>query len=182
MHFSEYPKREKTRLRWINIPELILDEWPEIRKIKASNRTGWSYFENLVKTLYEELGEEKTAEILEIFMRNNARKFVISGMKSFGLEGRDAWTLASYFKLATGDIIGYKVELSRPKPNVVSYKLYPPCLWFPNLDIPPRFCMAMGSFEKEAAKIVNPNIEIKHTKFMTDGDPYCEILFIEKNQ
>ncbi len=39
----------------------------------------------------------------------------------------------------------------------------------------------MGCFEKEAAKIVNPNIEIKHTKLMTAGDDYCEILFIEKD-
>lgn len=162
-------------------PELAKDEWPELRKAKASSKTAWSYFENLAKTLHRELGEEKATEILEIFMINNARKFVVSGMKSFGLKGKDAWALASYFKLATGDVIGYKTELSRPEPNVVSYKLYPPCLWFPNLDIPPRFCRAMSSFEKEAAKIVNPNIEIRHTKLMMDGDPYCEILFIEKD-
>ena len=114
-------------------------------------------------------------------MRGNAKRFVVPAMKSFGLEGNDAWSLASYFKLATGDIIGYKAELSRPEPNVVSYRLDPPCLWFPNLDIPPSFCEALGCFEKEAAKIVNPNIEIKHTKLMTAGDDYCEILFIEKD-
>ncbi len=27
---------------------------------------------------------------------------------------------------------------------------------------------------------VNPDLEIKTVKLMTDGDPYCEILFIEK--
>ena len=161
-------------------PELQEDKWPEIRRVKASNKTGWSYFENLVKTLHPELGEERTSDILETFMRNNASKYLVPAMKSFGLEGNDAWTLASYFKLATGDIIGYKIELSRPEPNVVSYKLHPPCLWFPDLDIPASFCRSMGCFEKEAARIVNPNIEIKHTKLMTDGDPYCELLFIEK--
>ena len=31
------------------------------------------------------------------------------------------------------------------------------------------------------AQIVNPNIEIKHTKLMTAGDDYCELLFIEKD-
>ena len=99
-------------------PVLPEDEWPAIRKVKASNKTGWSYFENLVKTLHRELGEEKTAELLEVFMRDNARRFVVPAMKSFGLEGKDAWSLASYFKLATGDIIGYKAELSRPEPKV----------------------------------------------------------------
>ena len=63
---------------------------------------------------------------------------------------------------------------------MVAYRLYPPCLWFPDLDIPGSFCRSMGCFEKEAALMVNPDIEIKHTKLMMDGDPYCEILFIEK--
>jgi hypothetical protein len=161
-------------------PALQEDQWPELRRVKASNKTGWGYFEHLIKTVHTELGEAKTAEILEVFMRNNAKRFVVQSMKSFGLEGNDAWSLASYFKLATGDIIGYKVELSRPESNVVSYKLYPPCLWFPDLDIPASFCRSMGCFEKEAAKIINPSIEVKHTKLMTDGDPYCEILFIER--
>ncbi|MDY6881888.1 MAG: hypothetical protein SV686_16770 [Thermodesulfobacteriota bacterium] len=161
-------------------PELPEDQWPEIRKVKASNKTGWSYFENLVKTLHSELGEEQTVKILQVFMRKNARKYVVPSMKSFGLDGKDAWSLASYFKMATGDVIGYKAELSRPEENVVSYKLYPPCLWFPDLDIPPSFCEAMGCFEEEAARIVNPNIEVKHTSLMMAGDPYCEILFIEK--
>ncbi len=161
-------------------PELPEDKWPEMRRLKASNKTGWSYFENLVKTLHSELGEERAAEILETFMRNNAKKYVVASMKAFGIEGNDAWSLASYFKLATGDVIGYKAELSRPEPNVVSYRLDPPCLWFPDLDIPPSFCRAMGCFEIEAAKIVNPNIEVKHTKLMMDGDDYCEIQFIEK--
>ena len=163
-------------------PELPEDKWPELRKAKASNKTGWSYFENLVKTMHSELGEEKTAGILEVFMRNNAKRFLIPAMKSFGLEGNDAWSLASYFKLATGDIIGYKAELTRPEPNVVSYKLFPPCLWFPNLDIPASFCRAMGCFEEEAAKMLNPNLEVKTTQLMTDGDPCCEILFIEKEK
>ena len=130
--------------------------------------------------MHGKLGEIKTGEVLEAFMRGNARRFVVHGMKSFGIEGKDAWSLASYFKLATGDIIGYKIELSRPKPNVVSYKLHPPCLWFPDLDIPASFCRARGCFEKEAAQIVNSDIEIKQVQLMTEGDPYCEILFIEK--
>ena len=101
-------------------------------------------------------------------------------MKSFGIEGNNAWSLASYFKLATGDVIGYKTKLSRLEPNLVSYKLYPPCLWFPDLDIPPSFCRALGCFEKEAAKILNPNIEIIINKLMTEGDPYCEFFFADK--
>ena len=163
-------------------PELPKETWPELRRVKASNKTGWSYFEHLVKTMHKELGEERTAEILEVFMRDNARRFLVPAMKSFGLDGNDAWSIASYFKLATGDVIGYKAELSRLEPNVVSYKLFPPCLWFPDLDIPASFCRALGCFEEEAAEIVNPNVEIKTVKLMTAGDPYCEILFIEKDK
>ncbi|MBU2552431.1 MAG: hypothetical protein KKB20_28720 [Proteobacteria bacterium] len=161
-------------------PELPAGKWPEIRRVKAAGNTGWRYFEHLVKTMHAELGEGKTAEVLEAFMRGNARRFVVPAMKGFGIEGTDAWALASYFKLATGDVIGYKAELSRPEPGVVAYKLFPPCLWFPDLDIPASFCKAMGCFEKEAAQIVNPDIEIKHVQLMTAGDPCCEIHFIEK--
>jgi len=161
-------------------PELPEDKWPPLRKAKANAKTAWSYFEHLVKTMWKELGEEKTADILDAFMRDNAKRFVVPGMKGFGLTGNDAWSLASYFKLATGDIIGYKVELSRPEPNVVSYKLFPPCIWFPDLDIPPSFCEKMGCFEVEAAKLINPNIEIQHKSLMTAGDDCCELLFVEK--
>lgn len=98
-------------------PELSEDKWLEIRRLKASSKTTWSYFENLVKTIHAEMGEERTAKILETFMTNNARRFVVPGMKVFGLEVNDAWSLARYFKLATGDILGYKAELSRPDPT-----------------------------------------------------------------
>jgi len=161
-------------------PQLPEDKWPPLRKAKANAKTAWSYFEHLVKTMHQELGEERTAEILDKFMRGNAARFVLSGMKGFGIEGNDAWALASYFKLATGDVIGYKAELTRPEPNVVSYKLYPPCIWFPKLDIPASFCKSMGCFEIEAAKLVNPKIEIQHKQLMTDGDPCCELWFVEK--
>lgn len=161
-------------------PRLDENTWPEIRRIKAAGNTGWRYFENLVKTMDKFLGEEKTCEILAAFMAENARRFVLPGMKAFGLEGKDPWSLASYFKLATGDIIGYKIELIQESPRKVRYRLYPPCLWFPKLDIPPSFCRAMGSFEEEAARLVNPRIKIKGEKLMTAGDPYCELIFEEE--
>ena len=158
-------------------PKLNEEKWTEIRKLKASNKTGWSYFENLVKTMHKTLGEEKSCAILSEFMADNARKFVVEGMEKFGIRGNDPWALASYFKLATGDIIGYNVELVKESPNKVYYRLYPPCLWFPKLDVPPSFCRALGTMEVEAAKIVNPDIKIKVEKLMTAGDPYCEFIF-----
>ena len=105
-------------------PELPEETWPELRKVKASNKTGWSYFEHLVKTMHKELGEERTAEVLRVFMRDNARRFLVPAMKGFGLDGNDAWSIASYFKLATGDIIGYRnITLRR----LISLESYPTC-------------------------------------------------------
>lgn len=162
-------------------PKLAEEQWPEARKIKASRNTGWEYFANLVKAMQRELGEEKACQVLSSFMAENARKYVKSGMKGFGIEGNDAWALASYFKLATGDIIGYKTELVKESPKKVRYQLYPPCLWFPELDIPASFCRAIGSFEETACQIVNPKIKAHATKLMTAGDPYCEIVFEEQD-
>ena len=163
-------------------PQLPAGKWPEMRLLKAAKNTGWSYFENLVKTLHKELGEEKTCDILEKFMAENARKYVVPSMKAFGIEGNDAWALASYFKLATGDVIGYKAELIAESRKKVAYRLHPPCLWFPDLDIPPSFCRALGNFERVAAEIVNPKVKITTRKLMTDGDPYCELLFEEEDE
>jgi hypothetical protein len=89
-------------------PKLDESKWTEERKLKAANNTGWSYFEGLVKTMHRALGEEKTCAILCELMKENAHKYVSEGMKKFNIQGNDAWALASYFKLATGDIIGYK--------------------------------------------------------------------------
>jgi len=154
--------------------------WPELRKAKASANTGWAYYSDLVKLLHKEIGEEKTADILRKLMAANARKYVKPSMEIFGIKGNDPWSLASYFKLATGDVIGYKAELIQEAPNRVVYKLYPPCLWFPDLDIPPSFCMAEGEFEQEAARIINPKIKVSMRKLMTLGDPCCETVFEEE--
>jgi len=161
------------------VPKLPADQWPEVRRLKAAKNTGWGYFADLVRTLHRMLGEEKTCEILSEFMAENARKYLLPALKSFGIEGNSARTLASYFKLADDDIIGYKSEWIEESPKKVILRLYPPCIWFPELDIPGSFCRAMGSFEQAAAALINPGIKIYGTKLMTDGDPYCELVFEE---
>ena len=158
-------------------PTLKAEEWPELRRAKASANSGWTYFANLVKTLHRELGEERTCQVLKALMADNARRFVLPGMKGFGLQGRDPWALASYFKLATGEVLGYKVMLVKESPRRVLYQVHPPCLWFPDLDIPASFCRAMGEFEREACRLVNPKISVTVNKLMTAGDPYCELAF-----
>ena len=100
----------------VEMPKLPREKWPELRRAKGSANTGWAYFRNLVKTMHSALGEEKTAEILSLFMAENAKEFVKAGMEGFEIEGNDAWALASYFKLATGDVIGYNAELIRESP------------------------------------------------------------------
>ncbi len=154
--------------------------WPELRKAKASASTAWGYYRDLVKLLHREVGEEKTCDILSKMMGENARKYVKSSMEAFHIKGNDPWALASYFKLATGDIIGYKAELIQEGPKRVVYRLHPPCIWFPDLDIPPSFCLAEGNFEREAARIINPKIKISARSLMTRGDPFCELVFEEE--
>lgn len=59
-------------------------------------------------------------------MSDNAKRYVEQGMKGFGIKGNDAWALASYFKLSTGDIIRYKAQPVKESPKLVRYQLYPP--------------------------------------------------------
>lgn len=161
-------------------PVLRDDQWPQIRKAKAAGKTAWSYFGSLVKILHKRLGEEETARALEELMVENARKYLLPGFKSFGIDGKDPYCLASYFKLTTGEIIGYDVEIEKLSPNEVIYRLRPPCIWFPDLDIPPSFCRALGAFEREAVRLVNPDLEVQVVKLMTEGDSCCELVFKRK--
>ena len=160
-------------------PQLPERDWPEARKMKAAGKTAWAYFSNLVKLLIEKLGEEKTCEILTELMTRNAQKFVPAGFHQFGIGDDDPWGIASYFKLATGDVIGYDAELIKDGEKV-TYKLNPPCLWFPDLDVPPAVCRALGEFEREACRMVNPKVGVTITHLLTAGDPYCAFVFEKK--
>ncbi len=164
------------------VPSLSEKEWPELRKVKASSKTAWRYFEALVKILNRKLGEKKTVEILEELMAENAQKYIQPGMKGFGITGKDAWSLASYFKLSTGDVLGYKTELEEEAPGKVVYRLHAPCIWFPDLKIPASLCHALANFERVAAEIINPSVSVSSRKFMTAGDDCCEIVFEEKKE
>lgn len=153
--------------------------WPELRKAKASAKTGWAYYSDLIKLLHRELGEKKTAGIMQKLMVQNARKYLKPTREKLGITGTDPWSIASYFKLATGDVIGYRAELIQEAPNKVVYRLHPPCLWFPDLDIPPSFCEAECCFEAEAARMLNPRIKVYPRSLLTRGDPYCDTVFEE---
>jgi len=70
-------------------------------------------------------------------------------------------------------------ELIEESSEKVAYRLYPSCLWFPELDIHSTFCWALGTFEEEMAKIVNPKIKRYFANSMMEGDTYCESVFEE---
>lgn len=163
-------------------PELSEDHWPTVRKLKAANKTAWSYFASLIKILHRSLGEMETCKILEELMTENARKYFLPGLKAFGIEGCDPYSLATYFKLTTGEIIGYDVEIEKVSRKEVVYRLQPPCIWFPDLDIPPSFCRALGAFEREAVHLVNPRINVTMPRIMTEGHPHCELIFKEEDK
>ena len=160
-------------------PELPEEKWPELRRAKGRSNTYLAYFTDLIKLLYKELDEEKANDIVDKFMAANAEKYAQPGMKMFSIEGNDPWAVASYFKLATGDILGYKAELIQEAPNRVIYRLYPPCLWFPELDIPESFCVTANAFERKVVEIMNPKIKTYVRSLLTRGDPYCEVVFEE---
>ncbi len=173
-------RRDDERLPRIEREQPELPEgWTELSKAKASAKTGWSYYRELVKLLHKEIGEEQTAGIICKLMKGMAHKYFDVSMEKFGLKGNDAWSLASYFKLATGDVVGYKTELIQEGPKKVVYRLYPPCLWFPDLDIPPAFCLAEDCFEEEVCRTHNPKVKVYCRSLLTWGDPYCETVFEE---
>ena len=60
--------------------------WTELRRAKASAKTGWTYYRELVKLLHDELGEKHTATILCRLMKAMAHRYFDASMKKFGAE------------------------------------------------------------------------------------------------
>ncbi len=61
-------------------------------------------------------------------MTENARRYFLPGLKAFGIEGRDPYSLDTYLKLTTGEIIGYDVEIEKVSRKEVICCLHPPCI------------------------------------------------------
>ena len=165
-----------------HIPKLSKNKWPEIRKLKASSNTGWTYFANLLRTMHRVLGEEKACQILAESQAENAQRFFLPALKNFGIEGDTPRAAASYFKLADCDILGANVEWIEESPQKIILRFHPPCALFPDLTeahATPKMCLALGNFEYTAAKLLN--VKVTFTKLLTAGDPYCDVVFEPAN-
>ena len=78
--------------------KLNVDEWPEIRKVKVSNKIGWMYFAEMCKSVMSELGEEKGAELIKAWAEKIALEKIVPAMREMGLDGSDFIGPASGFR------------------------------------------------------------------------------------
>jgi predicted ArsR family transcriptional regulator len=161
--------------------KLNVNEWPEIRKVKVSNKIGWMYFAEMAKTVMSELGEEQGGELIKSWAEKVALEKILPTMKEMGLDGEDFMEVGAYFQMATA-AIGYDTELDRLENGDVSFKLHRPCIWFPGHEdeISPALCQALCNCERTVAKTLNPNTEVELVRNMALGDEMCELIFSSK--
>lgn len=156
------------------IYQLSEQEWPILRRWKATGKARGKYFGELCRTVYQKWGEEGLKVIGKVYEEAAIRTFE-KGLKGFGIEGNNATTFARFFVISN-TIIGYNMELfeSAPERAVVRYHT---CHLFDNPQKgDDKICGAAFNFEKTAARILNPRLSVIMTRLQTAGDPYCEFV------
>ncbi len=160
---------------------LNTDDWPEIRKLKVSNKIGWMYFAELAKSVMDDLGDERGAELIESWAAKVAVEKIVPAMKDMGMDGKDFMEVGAYFQMAT-NAIGYKTELNRKDNGDVSFKLHRDCIWFPGneKEIRPALCQALCNCERTVATTLNSDVEVELVQNIAKGDDVCELIFSSK--
>lgn len=172
------------------LPDLPLDTWPEIRRLKVSGRMWQGFFENFAKAVRDNLGDEGAIAVAKQFAMNAVTpEHVEAGMKHFGITDRgiDAmvkWEVIGCHRLQEAVIAAKRVvEVWEESPTRTSIRFYPPCPLFPPPSpdkvtwIPKGFCRdGMCWYDKNVAKAINPDLVVTPGLMLEDGDPYCELI------
>lgn len=161
------------------IDEVLEKDYPVERRWKATAKSRGIYNGEFVKVILENVGIEKGLDMIAQVWGNIAKKSTIPGLKSFGIEGDNAKTLAE-FLYAANTIIGTDIELI-PDSNEqrAGFRVYrcPPFGKDPSkVKHGPEICEAMLNFERTVAALINPKLRISCPKLLTKGDSYCEII------
>lgn len=168
------------------LSELKLDEkeWPELRRLKVSARRGWEYAGMILREIYKNYGAEGIRRCFNSVMCMQAEKYFLPTLKALDIKGNDCKTVASYFILA--DIIAFPgfegFEVIEDSPRRVVLRAHQcPFSKDPAKDFPVGICENSMGHEQTAAKLVDPKMRFFCTKFMSRGDPYCEMGFEIEN-
>lgn len=155
--------------------ELSEEEWPIVRRWKAAAKTRARYMAELSRKVYQRFGEEGLKVIGEVW-REGAEKYFLRSLKTFGIEGNNAKAFALYFKLAQ-EVLGYEMELVEATDKRAVLRYYTCHLFDKSDPIAERICRECNfQFEKRAAELLNPKLEVRFTKLQTAGDPHCEMI------
>lgn len=161
------------------IDDILERDYPVERKWKATARSRGMYNGEFVRVILENVGLDKGLEMIGQVWGNIAKKSTIPGLKSFGIEGNDAKTLAE-FLYAANTIIGTDIELIPDSTEQrAGFRIHrcPPFGKDPSkVEHGPEICEAMLNFERTAGALINPKLRISCTKLLTRGDSCCEII------
>jgi predicted hydrocarbon binding protein len=155
----------------VELPE----EWTPERKWKAAERARARYVGELERAMVEKWGEEAVQLIGKVWA-DAAERTLERGLRTFGIEGRDARALARFFVLSNS-VLGLNMELVEESEKRAVWRINPPCHVFGGdpSGVPSAICReGHGSFEVKAAQLLNPRLKVTCTQVQSEGAPYCE--------
>lgn len=179
------------KLEFLPEPDLPLDKFPEIRRLKASTRMFRGFFDLFAQATYEAVGKEKFFEIGSRFGKKMVTaEHIQRGREHYGIEGDGPEAMIAWEILGCRRILeaGYfndrKVDVIRHSPKKYSIRFHPPCpLFRPRNDqeaiwTPKGFCReAYCDYDRAVTKAINPKMELTCGEMLDEGGPYCELIW-----
>jgi len=151
-------------------------EFPFEMRFKAAVRTLNQYINSYNAAIYEEFGEEGLRLIGRIWSAM-AEEFFPGGFKKLGFTGDGPKEIAEWFAKSDA-IVGYDTEFFVISDNKAGFRVNN-CPWYTSPSPEgARICSeGVIQFEKTAARLLNPKIEVSMGKFFHKGDGCCEYIF-----
>lgn len=145
-------------------------------RFKATVRTLNTYLSHYNFAIYRRLGDEGIRLINEIWS-NMADTFFLDSFKKLGFKGDQPKDIAEWFAKADA-IVGYDTDFFVISDNKAGFRVNN-CPWYKERSPEGvRICSeGVIGFERRAAQLLNPNIEVSMGKFFHKGDDCCEYMF-----
>jgi len=151
-------------------------EYPLQMRFKAGVGTLNQYLKTYNLAIYKKFGDEGLKLIAEIWSGMAEEYFPLS-FEKMGFEGDGPKEIAEWFARADA-IMGYDTDFFVFSDKKAGFRVNK-CPWY-NAPSPEgaKICSeGVINFERRAAQLLNPKIQVSMGKFFHNGDDCCEYIF-----
>ncbi len=176
----ELPESARISPESVPVSQYKLDEtvWPVEKRRKTRQRRFWENYGSMVRSIYRKYGKEGMGVVYEV-TSDSAKKYVITALKNFNLEGKDARTVGGYYKNFHKIMFGNDLEVVEDTPQRVVMRNRGFCSLSQNIqgELTAELCLSSMGHEHKACELINPKLRFSLPRLRSAGDPYCEYVF-----